>query len=492
MQQQSTSVSSAAGQLLDLVGSILRAVGVSSNQVISTAKALGSFLKEASHAMDAASSHEGDKIRSLIADSVASTVTRTIAKLVTHYVGNLDSKDAMMQRLEKEIQQLQSSALTAGSNNKSGDTPSIVDLMTARDKTKLVLDKYSSLFTLSLDRNDLQRSHCKSDDVDLTETGIMKDILGDEYQSIIESKMKLEEMKANEGQKCSGISDMEKILNDVNDLSSEKKHICTRMEELRRELDELVIKEKYIDVKLQDSEAKLKTLEGTLSNEVKELNEKMDALNQKAKLDESISGFAKKVCEFAKSMETVHIGETTGCAGMTNGDTDKSILNEFSLFLKASSRYFSSELKAVSFLKNRAGGAQKELPRLQREIKEFESLGMTTTVAEMKKKEKDMLDNLLEDSELIESLTGEADATKIDFLNQLELFLSSIQVADIENTSQIELLREIDSSLAQLGINEDTKWKKIMTQVDELKGSISKTLPIVSAEVKTTMMAWKV
>jgi hypothetical protein len=109
---------------------------------------------------------------------------------------------------------------------------------------------------------------------------------------------------------------------------------------------------------------------------------------------------------------------------------------------------------------------------------------MTTTVAEMKKKEKDMLDNLLEDSELVESLTGEADATKTDFINQLELFLSSVHLADLENTSQIELLREIDTCLTQLGINEDTKWKKIMTQVNKLTGRSPKTLPVVSAEVK--------
>eukprot|EP00557_Chaetoceros_sp_GSL56_P012224 CAMPEP_0176484762 /NCGR_PEP_ID=MMETSP0200_2-20121128/4634_1 /TAXON_ID=947934 /ORGANISM="Chaetoceros sp., Strain GSL56" /LENGTH=813 /DNA_ID=CAMNT_0017881271 /DNA_START=167 /DNA_END=2605 /DNA_ORIENTATION=- len=492
MQEHLTSANSSVGQLLDLVGSILRAVYVPSSQVMSTAKALGSLLKEASRAMDDVLNHDDEnKIRSCIADAVANNVTRTIATIVNHYVGNLDSKDAMMHRLEKEIQQLESSAMMVGSKSGSSNSPSIVELMTTRDKTKLVLDKYSILFSLSLERKNFQDSNRKTEDFfQLTETSIMKDVLGDDYQSVVQSKTKLEELKVCKNQKSSEMSQMETLVNDVSALSSEKKRISSRMEELRRELEELVVKEKEIDGKLKDSEAMLKTLEGSLSVESRELSEEIDALNRKVKIDDSVSFFAKKVCEFAKVMESVHDGKSKECVGEEDGATKQSILNEFSLFLKASSRYFTSELNTISFLKSRVEDAQKDIPKLQREIKEFESLGMTTTVTEMKKKEKDLLNSVFDDSELVESLTGEAETAKSDFLNQLESFLSSLNLADIEDSSQIDMLRDIDTCLCQLRINEDSKWKKIMTQVEGLVVCSPKKPPAIAAEVKPLRTAW--
>lgn len=480
------------GQLLDLVGSILRKVSVPSTQIMSTAKALGSLLKEASDAMDATSSHDGNKFHSSMADAVASNVTVTIAKIVNRNIGNLDSKGAMMHRLEQEIQQLEKSALLMEGKSSSNNSPSIVDLMTDRDKTKLMLDKYSSLFALSLENSNSQGRRPTSDEIDiqLTESDVIQSVLGDQYQSIVQSKTRLKKLKASENQARSGISEMEKLRNDINVLSSKKKLIGTRMEQLRKELEELVLKEKQVDGELIGSEAKLKTLEGALSVEARELKEKIDGLSQKVKIDDSIAEFAKKVCEFTKVMESVHSETRTGRADANVDATKQSNLNEFGLFITATSRYFSSELKTISFFRNRVDDAKKELPTLQREIKEFESLGMSTTVSDMKKKEKDMLNNMLDDSELVESLTSEADTAKTDFLNQLESFLSSFDLADITNLSHIEMLRDIDVSLTKLGINKDSKWKKIMTQVENLRANSPQATPPVSAEVKPIKNAW--
>lgn len=485
--------SNSTGQLLDLLGSVLRAVGVQSTEVMSTAKALGLLLREASQAMDDDASSEECSIKESIAHAVSRHVTTAIGKVVSQYVDDLDSNDAVVQQLEKEIRQIESVMSKIKGNATSA--PSIVDLMTARDKTKLMLEKYSSLVSISLERNNagqtLRKTH--HDEMDVTECNVMKDVLGEDYSNILQSKSVLEKLKAEEKEKNTNVSAMDELLKDVNDLTSEKKRICSRMEELKKELQQLAADEKHIDTKIKDSESKLKEFEGSLSVDARKVAEKKDMLVRNVKIEGTVSMVAKKVCEFAKTMGSVYKNQDNKPENSNDTNSKQGSLKELTLFLTATSRYFSSELKTIKFLKTRAEELQKDIPKVQREIMEFESLGMTTTVAEMRRKEKDMQNNVVDDNELVESLLGEADTTKINFVHQLVSYLSSCPLDEKEkNYIHVKLLKEIDACLSELGIHESQDWKKIMIQVDTIFKSAANQISTIPTEAKHRQNAWNV
>jgi len=126
----------------------------------------------------------------------------------------------------------------------------------------------------------------------------------------------------------------------------------------------------------------------------------------------------------------------------------------------------------------------------QREIKEFEALGMASTVADMKKKEKEMLDNMLDDNDLIDALIGEADVAKLTFVEQLEGYFVSSAFDQTEQESYASTLQQINKILTEIGVPADARWANLMVMYSASAPSSSMVAPLTPVRPKKKTTGW--
>jgi len=422
-----------------------------------------------------ASSVSGTNIEESIANNVAEYSVKTLSTLVDSLIASSNSSTTAMKELKGEIREMEG----ALASMKSNASANIMDLMMKRDKTKAIAEKCSNLIHVSL-KMACRDSHSHSSnngvgvgtsDSDgfvvksrvVAPGDVMKQILGDGYDSVVSSKAKLHELKAREQQTNSSFSDRDLMLSTIHTLTADKKRIGNKMEMLKKELELLIVEEIQLEEKLDNAQSKLNSLDGSLSHEARQVSGQLDAISNNVKVEECVSAIVKEVCNFANIMDAASSAQNVSVMDVeTNVSSKDSFHNALGSLLTATSRYFASELKTVEYLEERAAKIQADIPNLHREIMEFAALGMATTVSDMKKKEKEMQDNVVDDKELVEALTREANGAKNTFIEQLQGFLASPAFDPTKQESYASALKETDRVLADLGINGDSKWSSVM------------------------------
>lgn len=87
---------------------------------------------------------------------------------------------------------------------------------------------------------------------------------------------------------------------------------------------------------------------------------------------------------------------------------------------------------------------------------------MTSTVEDMKRTEKEMLNNLREDNGVIQYLKEEAIQAKSRFIQQLDMYLVSSSFDKSEMDTHVRILTQINEVLSSMGMASDPKWTSIM------------------------------
>ena len=373
------------GQLLDLVGTILRTVGAPSTRLVSCAKALGMLLKSAN---DACSEHTGEAGNSAPAnlnDSIAHSVSKQAVRIIGNVVKEMidysksTNSASVGKSLETEIEQLMASS-TGSSTRRNNVKKNIVELMSDRDKSKSLAERYSTHVDTSMKGSEAGKTatQAKADTVDhksIDESDVMKDMLGADYHAVVSSRARLVELKSQKEQMYSSIPERAELIDGIASLNEDKTKISDKMEQLRAELLKLEAEEKSVSQKIEDKESKLIVLEGTYSVEATKVKEQMDVVSQQVKVEASVAQLARKVCEFASAMETVCSSKplkNSDKESDQNSD-DADIGNDLNCLLKTMTRYFSSELNMLTFLKDRAQNIQNEISTMVSEHIQYEN-----------------------------------------------------------------------------------------------------------------------
>jgi len=142
------------------------------------------------------------------------------------------------------------------------------------------------------------------------------------------------------------------------------------------------------------------------------------------------------------------------------------------------------------FLKKRAEGLEDQVAVVQREIKECEALGMTTTVSDMKKNLKKLRQDIMDDYDLVEGCLEEAKEIKRTYGERLyECISESYAVSDNDlAASFIASLNKIQSVEKKLGLDKEhcISWSKMLNlannqeQVDTASQANSVATPVIA------------
>jgi hypothetical protein len=359
------------GQLLDLVGTILRTVGAPSKQLVSSAKALGVLLKRASDAcLDDSLVTEDTK--NGIAVSVSNHAVKIVGSVVKSLIQDSNASVYSSKDLEADMHQLLQGSISTSS--KKSTEKNVMNLMEDRDKSKSVAEKYSALVQATIQESQGDASNSQSDsskDADtlakpLQETDVVKDMLGEEYESVATSKTKLATLKSREEEIATSNPERMELVNIISTYQAGKEKVATRVEQLRAELLKLEQEEKEFDQQIQESESKLLEMDGASSEEAKQVKQEMSIVSQKVEVEACVSQVAKQLCQFDSAMKAVlNLKADERDAKVENSeDSATSPGKVLSGYLKVMSFYFSSELSVLSYVKARAEKIETDTPIL--------------------------------------------------------------------------------------------------------------------------------
>jgi len=473
----------ATGQLLDLVGSILRAVGVPSSESFPTAKAFATLIKAARDMCNGNSnaSESYENIASGIAQHIVKKVAATVNQMM-----NLSSSSANATKtLQEEIQKLK-----LGMKKTTGTGSEIMDLMMRRDKSKNIAEKYVSIMEFAVGSrggsasasSEMNGNGVSAAQVSaLGESNIMASILGDEYKNVLESEAKYNDLKSRQAQTTSSSTERDNLVNNIDSFKAEKKQISTRMKELKKELELLTVQDAAVNKKIQAREAQLTTMRGAMDEEEKEIETLLGSVSQAMELKSSVSTIAKQVGEVTGSLDSLIASRAASNEGISAeiNETKEELPEEI---MASILQYFESELKTVIFLKKRAEGIQQEVQVVRREIKECLALGMTSTVSDMKKQEKTRLQDVMDDLDLVEGCVEETKESRRAYGDRLyDCLLKGYALTDGVKASVSATLTKINTIEAELGVDQEycSRWFQLMT----LFGAKSST-PTVESIVK--------
>lgn len=453
----------ATGQLLDLVGSILRAVGVPSSESFPTAKAFATLIKAARDMCNGNTSESYENIASGIAQHIVKKVAATVNQMMS-----LSSSSASATKtLQQEIQKLQ-----VGMKKSTGTGSEIMDLMMRRDKSKNIAEKYVSIMEFAVGSRGQSASASSemngngvSELSAQGESDIMASILGGDYKNVLESEAKYNDLKSRQAQTTSSSTERDTLVSSIDSFKAEKKQISSRMQELKKEMEQLTAQDAAINKKIQSSEAQLTTMRGAMDEEEKEIETLLDSVSEAMELKKSVSTIAKQVGEVTGSLDSLIASRAASNEGISAeiNETKEELPEEI---MASILQYFESELKTITFLKKRAQGIQQEVQVVRREIKECQALGMTSTVSDMKKQEKKRLQDIMDDLDLVEGCVEEAKESRRAYGDRLyDCLLKGYTLTEGVKASVSATLTKINAVEAELGVDQDycSRWFQLMT-----------------------------
>lgn len=481
-----TSSSNSTGQLLDLIGSILRNIHVPSTQLVTSVKALGSLWMQSKSISSQVQEHfKNNMIQSVVSHSI-----NRIHAMV-HSFSRQGSTQINVSKVKEEIHKMEMELQKIKTTDKN-----MLDLMMQRDACKSLTEKYDLLLNMSGTDTTIVKSPLRSK---VTVESTLKELLStDQLVNIANAKRNLEKLKLVQNSTLSNTPERSALVSQISLMEDRQLTIASTIKSLTLELNKMKMEQSLLEQDLNQKNIQLKELDGSLSNSQKEINAQMDESKQWMELESSLQGFCNQIVEFDEIMQDVgSVSKQEKVGSGTSSETSVSLVQ----LLHASNKYFQSELETIEYLKARADAITTKIPTITREIAEFEMLGMSTTVADMKKNLKEMEQNAQDDLDLVQALTKEAEGTKDTFIDQLQGFLSSPAYDQSQQGEYAEVLKQIDTSLAKLDMSGDIKWSSVMIMYGCAFGSpvrtaakkpITASVPAVSANPKPKKTGWNI
>lgn len=340
-----------SGQLLDLIGSVLRIAGIPSTELSSSAKTLMHTLTRAKSAIEV-----DEEFSEAIANFVADTVTKNISKSVETISTASAGASGSIERLEAEIVSLKSTNVP--------DDAGVGGLVAKRDQLKALAQKHFNLLSIKM-RSTPEGVTNATNDIGASKDDMMAQVFGDKYESVIASKAKYDELKKMQQKNNSASSDREQVVSNIESLKMKKVSVSEKMRELEMELKRLANEEASLTKSIEESEKKLAIFDDSLSAEAKEAEKLLGEVSQTIKLNDSVSHVVDSLQDFQGEMSKVISSEMASLqSSIPVTDPQLDLPPHMASYVASLNNYFNSEYKLVSFLQRRAQQLRDGFPRL--------------------------------------------------------------------------------------------------------------------------------
>jgi len=456
---QQSEPDSITGQVLDLIGSILRSIGVSSTNFTSSVKTLGSAMRQARKTVALDSTITADVISTFCQEVLAS-----ISKTVEVATSAARDGTTTILSLESEIESMGSSAVkpTNGSSERN-----VGYLMTNRDHQKVMAEKYSQIVSISTQGSCGANGTSSSSDVYTNGVGsssassMINSFYGSQYEAFSNSKAQQESLeKRLAAATSSTFKERETITSSISAYTTEREKVLSRMDELKLELRQLESQDSILKERIVQSKAKLTAFEQSLSGEAQELENSLKGITKRVQVQENVETLVSNLEAFnsalgKSSSSTVGSGDKS-----LESDSLSKLTKNIGLYVKKVEGYFVAEIKLVDFLTERALVLEQKLPSLEHEIDECTALGMESNVTNMRKQLADNVQKINEDRGAVTFLREEAGKMRCDLFNCLEQCVSMTEESNVLNTSITTSLKKIQTCSTQMSLPTDARFSK--------------------------------
>lgn len=395
-----------SGQLLDLIGSILRIAGIPSTELSSSARALMHTLTKAKSVHDNTDINTDD-IDTSIADFVADTVTSFISESVKKMTSVSAGATESLEQLDSEIASLKSAQLPNDSN--------VGGLVAKRDHLKTLTQKYSNILSIKMCTvpKEEKVSSPSGSISEISKDDMMASVFGNKLEKMNNSKTKYDDLKKRQVESHSSLTERQTVVSKIKDLKANKGSIAQKIMEMELELKKLNEEEKGMDKQISKAEDSLVILDDSLSAEAKEVEKLMSEVSHNMKLNDSVSDVVESLQDFQSEMRKAASAEIRSVqANIPETNLEVELPPRMGAYIASMSEYLNTEYKLVSFLQRRSQNLRDSFPRLEMEIEECKALGMTNNVVEMEKKLNQMQQNIMDDDNITKALQKEAKEMK--------------------------------------------------------------------------------
>jgi len=460
------------GQLLDLLCSILRKIGIPTRDLTSSAKALQSAIVQSRSTISTTNTTLDESIADAISQNIVDRISTTVHKVTAV------SQDGArtIQTLETEIEGLVSDmpVIKYGSANAR-------DLMSNRDCQKLAAEKYSKILDITMQSKNAASAETAAPNGFTNKTNghaannnsndIMASLLGDQYETISTSKLQQAELQQQLDKATSSTyTGRQRIVSNLTTYTTERDTITTRMEELKLEMHRLATAHSTLTQKINDRTNDLQKFDQNLTGEGKEFEARLTETNKKAQAYDSVVGLVQYLEELGGILTSSTNSYTKAMAKKSPVGDEALVkfLRNMELYLVRMKNYFDSEVRMVGFLRERAVSLEQQLPSLEFEIHECTALGMTSNVSEMTKNLKDMVQNVADDRGIANALSREAENMRQDLMERCEQYLDMVRRGEskaLDNAAHISVLDTIRQNASQIELPETRRYKALMASV---------------------------
>lgn len=398
------------GQIIGLIISILRISGVPSSSLALLARALDVLLSQARSAVSS-----DESIRENISEAVVETVVSNTAKMVGYCNSFTEEEMLSIRCLEEEIDKITSSEIS---------NLGVVELMSRRECSKDAAEKYSSVIDTMLHTTFTINKQTVNVEETMDESNILRLILGHRYDDTVSSRAQYNSIKSQLNEMNSTCSaQKESLTSTVTSCKFDRNNIAKRIEKLQTQMDRLNIEDGMLEEKIRGAEEKLALLEDSLTDEVRDLEAKLNDKCQLLKLDNVAVNMMGTLNKFEETLRKITVDYSHHFNESSNANIYILIPDKMDIYLSCMKNYFQAETEMFEFLNKRALSMEEELPSLKREVDECTALGMTTNVSELTKTLNKTYQDVADDYAACKALKDEAKEMQCNFMERLKQYL---------------------------------------------------------------------
>lgn len=341
-------VESNLGQLLDLFGSILRAAGLPTNQLSTSAKALGLVLKRA---VDATKCEEAliENVATTVAVDVAQMLSNAIEKIEAHSESGIQ----MMRQLESEIKSLSSSIVP-----KAG----LKELVMNRDSIKLAAEKSSTVVKISMNALFVRKETKSISEDSKTNEEAMMSMLGDKFDEVTSSKTEYQDLVRIQGEKGEKSPERQDLIASIRQCEIDRKTVIDKMNELENQMRELSAKEKSLNIELETKNCRLSSLEDSMSGESREVELRIQNASEKMKIGSSIAMVANQLNELGCCLSQACSSIASSTDAASNDEDFTQTGGKVERYIRQMKAYFVTESDFMFQIQDRAFSIENKIP----------------------------------------------------------------------------------------------------------------------------------
>jgi len=470
-------------QLLDLLCSILRRIGIQTRDLTSSAKALQVVIVQSRATVSSSTTLDQN-----IANSIARNVIGGISKTVDRVTSASQVGARSIQSLEAEIQGIVSDLPI---NNTS--TLNARELMSNRDCQKVVAEKYSKILDITMQSknasssSDTTNGHGARDGLS-NSSDIIASLLGDQHDTISTSKLRQQELQTRLAAATSStFNARQRIVSNITAYVSEREQINTQLEELKLEIHRLTLSQSTLTQNIDARNQELAKFDRSLTGEAREIEAHLTETSKKVKIYDSVVGVANHLQGLSNTLSTSSdnvmkvVAEKSPIGDMANAKLSKNM----EVYLIRMMNYFDTEVRMVGFLRERAISLEQQVPSLELEIQECTALGMTSNVSEMSKNLKDMVQNVADDRGIADALRAEAAKMRDDLMERSNQHLDMVRRGELKALDAVQhryVLDMIRQRAIQIELPETSRYRAL---IDSVIAMSTPTAPPVPPTVST-------